>query len=213
MRTETIKILQLDELSDEAKEKARDWWREAENADFGTDQFFLEPYTSAAKIFGIDLETRPVKLMGGKTRHDPVIWWSLHVPGSGASFAGTWTFAKDAVNTISKEFRDEKLNDIAVRLMAFESGLRLRNLGNGNAKIFTHGNEVHEYAMSVEVYDGEGDELDADDSETFLEIMRDFARWIHSGIEAEYDSRMEDEYIDDAIRANEYEFDEDGDRI
>ena len=67
--------------------------------------------------------------------------------------------------------------------------------------------------MSVEMYDGEGGEIeDADAVENFLEIMRDFARWIHKGIEDEYDSRMEDEYVDDAIRANEYEFDEDGGR-
>lgn len=33
MRTETITILQFDELSDEAKERAREWWRQCDAAD------------------------------------------------------------------------------------------------------------------------------------------------------------------------------------
>ena len=66
--------------------------------------------------------------------------------------------------------------------------------------------------MSID-FDGEGgDDVGTEEANLFLEIMRDFARWIHQGISDEYDSRMEDEYVDDAIRVNEYEFDEDGGR-
>jgi hypothetical protein len=214
MRTKTTTIFQFDELSDAAKEKARQWWRDGENETIGSDPYILEPYETAAKLIGIELKTHSVSLMNGELREEPNIWWSLHVPGSGASFEGQWNFSADAVKAVRAEFRDEKLNDIAVRLMAFESAQKLLNgRGGGGASITIGGREVHEYAMSVDVFDGEGgDQVDAEAADLFLEIMRDFARWIHQGISDEYDSRQEDEYVDDAIRANEYEFDEDGNR-
>lgn len=214
MGTQTITIFEFDELSDKAKEKARQWWRDSEAQDFGSDPWMMERYETAASFIGIELKNHDVNLTGGGLRSDSNIWWSLHVPGSGASFEGSWSFSPDAVKFVRDEFCDEKLNDIADRLMAFESAQKLRNgSGSGGALITTHRRDVHEYAMSVDVFDGEGGDLEDEEATSlFLEIMRDFARWIHQGISDEYDSRMEDEYVDDSIRANKYEFDEDGDR-
>jgi hypothetical protein len=42
--------------------------------------------------------------------------------------------------------------------------------------------------------------------------MRDFADWIYSQLEKEYEWQNADEQVDDTIRANAYEFDEDGAR-
>jgi hypothetical protein len=44
------------------------------------------------------------------------------------------------------------------------------------------------------------------------ELMRDFARWIYRALEREYDYQNSDEAVDEMIRANGYEFEEDGAR-
>jgi hypothetical protein len=44
----------------------------------------------------------------------------------------------------------------------------------------------------------------------FRDLMRDFADWIYKGLEAEYDYRMSDEAVDEAMEVNEYEFTEEG---
>ena len=214
MREKTVTIFKFEELSECAKEKARDWWREHEADDFGSDPDHLEPAETAARLLGIELDTRTVRLHGGDTRTEPVIFWSgFSTPGSGASFHGDWKFSRDAVKAIREEFpKDETLHDLADRLMAFESAQRLASRPTGYAHICQGGNEVHEYSMSADVYDSEDNELGPEDEAQFLEIMRDFARWIYKGLEAEYNYRMSDEAVDESIIANEYEFDEDGDR-
>lgn len=42
--------------------------------------------------------------------------------------------------------------------------------------------------------------------------MREFADWIYSRLEAEYEYQNADEQVDESIRINEYEFAEDGNR-
>ena len=44
-------------------------------------------------------------------------------------------------------------------------------------------------------------------------LLRDFADWIYARLEEEYEYRTSDEQVEESIRANEYEFDEDGDMV
>ena len=44
------------------------------------------------------------------------------------------------------------------------------------------------------------------------QIVSEFADWIYRALEEEYGYQMSDECVDGGIRANEYEFDEDGGR-
>lgn len=69
--------------------------------------------------------------------------------------------------------------------------------------------------MSVEVWD-ERDHyaaLNIEDEEELTQCLRDFADWIYRKLEAEYEYRMSDENVDEAIRINEYDFDESGRRL
>lgn len=43
--------------------------------------------------------------------------------------------------------------------------------------------------------------------------MRDFADWIYERLSDEYDYQTSDSAVEETIRANEYEFDEDGERV
>jgi hypothetical protein len=213
MITKTIKLYTFAELSDDAKEKAREWWREGEGQDFGSFGELNEPVETAAKLLGIELRTRDIKLMGGGTRQEPCVWWTLHVQGAGASFDATYSYAKGSTKAIRAEFgTDATLHAIADGLAAIRK--RYGYMLQAVIKSDTRG---HFLDVELEL-DRSGFQLghhrsiaDADD-EAMRELFRDFARWIYKYIDAEYDSRMEDEYVDDAIKANEYTFTANGKR-
>ncbi len=206
-REMTTTVYQFDELSDRAKEKARDWWRECENQDFDT-SFMYDDFGQVAKILGVTFDTRPVKLMGGGTRYEPKIWWSgFSSQGDGACFEGSYEYAKGCAKEIrSYAPQDQKLHAIADGLAQLqrENGYRV------TAKVsHSSSHYYHKYTMDVNVYKGDNDASD-ELAETVKELMQDFAEWIYRSLEKEYEYRMSDEQVDESITANQYEFDEDG---
>ena len=58
-----------------------------------------------------------------------------------------------------------------------------------------------------------GKAVSDDDEESLKQLMRDFADWIYSSLEKEYDYLTSDEAIAESLRANEIEFTEDGQTI
>jgi hypothetical protein len=211
MREITTKVYTFDELDSAAKERARQWWRECENETFGGFGEFNEPIETAARILGIQFHTHDVPLMSGKSRIEPDISWQLHVQGSGASFSGFYSYARGCAKNIHAEFpQDTELHAIADGLTAIQKkhGYRL------HAEISTNGRDVHKYAMAATATIDTVDQRDADEetTEVVLDLMRDFADWIYRYISDEYDYLMTDEHVDDAIRANEYEFTVNGKR-
>ncbi len=208
-KTVTITLYEFDELSAKAKEKARDWWRECEAQTFGAHGDLYEPYETAARLLGIEFKQHGVPLMNGKTRNEPAIYWELHVQGSGASFAGTYYYAKGAARAIRAEFSAD------TPLLGIAQGLQDLQKKHGyalTATITQNGSYTHKYTMSLEGYDASGNECDTATSEALLGLMREFADYIYKGIQDEYDYRMSDENVDDAITANEYTFRADGER-
>ena len=122
----------FEELSDDAKETAREWWREQAMSDSDYSESVIEYAQEAAKLLGIEFESRSYRTSNGR---GPV-------------------------------------------------------LSHSEPDICQDSDEATEDAL--------------------LAIMRDFADWIYSSLEAEYDYQMSDEAVDEAIIGNEYKFDEDG---
>ena len=219
MRVMETCVYQFEELSDAAKDKAREWYREGEAESFSSDEFIYESAKTAAGLIGVDFADRHYQTRSGKDYSEPDISWSgFYTQGSGLTFAGTYTFTRGAADAVRTEFpTDTALHAIADGLQALQAHYKLSGAGPGNLQGGI--TQVHagggSYYMDATVTDSEtGDE--PDDSEmhkTFRELMRDFAAWIYEGLKAEYESRQENEYVDDNIIANEYEFDEDGNRI
>lgn len=219
MRVMETTVYQFEELSDEAKERAREWYREGEAEVFSDDEFILEPAKTAARLIGIEFAERSYQTSRGKTHTEADITWSLaYCQGDGLAFAGTYTFTRGAADAVRAEFpTDTALHAIADGLQALQAHYKLSGAGPGNVEGKV--TQVHagggSYYMDATVTDSETGE-EPDDSEmhkTFRDLMRDFADWIYEGLKAEYESRQENEYVDENIIANEYEFDEDGNRI
>jgi hypothetical protein len=217
MRTIEVQLFQFDELSDKAKEKARQWYRRASEGDNYFAESVVDDAVRIGECFGIEFDQRSYQTVGGQTRYEPKIWWSgFWSQGDGASFEGRFRpLDKGSAKQRLKKYapKDEELRDLAVRIDELQRKYRKRL----SAKIVQSGNYSHSGTMSLEWVEAltakeEPRDVAHEDETELLSIMRDFADWIYRALEEEFDYQNSDEQIDETIRANEYEFKSDGRR-
>lgn len=200
METRTYNVYKFDELPKEAKEKAINRWRE-DGLDYEWYDTVYEDVFMIAKIIGIDLNRRSVKLMNGETRYDPAIYFSgFSSQGDGACFEGTYQYAKDSVRKI-KEYapQDKELHRITEGLY----NIQKKHSFKVTANVKHSGHYYHSHSTLIDVDPGKM-------YEEISELLRDFMNWIYNTLEKEYEFLMRDETIIETIRANDYNFTEDG---
>jgi len=66
------RVYRLDELSDTAKAKARDWYREG-TLDHDWYEFVYKDFERICAVLGVSLRGKPIRLLGGGTRQKPCI--------------------------------------------------------------------------------------------------------------------------------------------
>lgn len=192
---ETV-VYSFDELSDKAKETAREWIRGKGYPFDGWHDSVIEWAKEAGEIIGIDISR---------------VYFSGFWPqGDGASFEGTYHYRKGALAALRKDCPNEtRLHNIAGELQSIQR----RNFYALSAGITQRGNYCHEHNMRVDVEDARdnyGYCRDDSAESDITEAMQDFARWIYATLEREYDWLMSDEQVDDCLWANGYQFTEDG---
>ena len=106
-------VFTIDELSDDARENARAWYRDEGIYDEWYDHVY-ENFETVCRIVGITLQTSAVRLYGGGTREKPNIWfrgfWSQ---GDGACYEGRYSHARGAAKAIRDHApEDTELHDI-----------------------------------------------------------------------------------------------------
>ena len=196
MRKVGIEVFTFAELSDNAKEHAREWFRQG--IQFDADDTIECTILDAAKLLGITID-RP---RGARTGY--AIDWDTNPVG--AAFVGSWHASDVRPGAIQKEFpKAFTLHAIARDLesVAAEFPDAYANLEAGRGCF----QRVEAYAAD------DSDDLDdcADAAEqAIVDALQSFAHWIGSTIAAEVDYQFSDECVDDSIRANEYEFTADG---
>jgi hypothetical protein len=206
MRIVETKVYTFGELSEAAKEKARQWWRDIPD----TWEPNFEAAETAAKLLGITFDQRNIKLMSGNYRQESDILYSgFYSQGDGLSFNGRYEYAQGCVYKIADEFpKDATLQRIADDL----ASLQRQYFYGLTAKIEQRGRYVHKYTMNAEVYDRHGEDANEKTHDEILELMRDFADWIYDGLREDYEWQQADEQVDETLILNEYEFLEDGSR-
>lgn len=122
----------------------------------------------------------------------------LHAP-SAPEAPAEWTDT-EGVRHISEA--NAELHKIAGAL----AGVQRRNFYQVQASI-GHGRHWH---LDIDVERADDHTIGQGDCETVAECLRDFAAWLHSQLEREWEYQLSDDSIDENIRSNEYEFDEDG---
>jgi len=225
MRTKTIELFQYSELSDRAKERARDWYREASSYDCDN-SYVIEDAATIAGFLGWDVNTRPVKLMNGTTRYEPAIYWSgFCSQGDGAHFVGTWRASNvDAAKLREHAPEDTELHKIAAHIESVAAAAP-----HASASVAHRGHYQHELCTAFE-FDGFAPELDDEETprsreewdaieeaacereEELQEASRWLMQWIYKRLETEHEYQNSDETIAETIEANEYEFTADGER-
>lgn len=210
MRKECKMVYTYDELDDRAKEKAREWFAELVFSDSCDWEFVYGDAEHMASIIGITIDDRPCKTIGGATRHEPCIWFSgFSSQGDGACFEGSYRYKKGAVKAIKAECNDEELVRIATELQAVQR----RNFYRLYATCAHRGCYNHSGCMSVDVEDSENQYRDLNgDDEVVAQLLRDFADWIYSQLERDYNYQTSDEVVEENILGNEYEFYQSGER-
>lgn len=212
-----ITVYEYAELNAKAQSKARDWYRDLiENHDYA--EHITEDAATVAEILGVTFKTREVKLLSGKTRAEPCIFWTgFSSQGDGACFEGSWrdTDMKDAAARIRNYApTDKTLHSIADKL----ERARMSEKGEVTATATHDGHYCHAGCMSVQI-ELTGDNCDdvygfsSDTEKSVTEALRDFANWIYRQLEASYYDVSSDENIAETIIANEYEFTASGKRF
>ena len=200
MREITTKVYTYDELNEKAQEKAREWYREGA-FDYEWYEFTIEEFVNIGNMLGITFD-------GEGTNRLRVHFSGFYSQGDGASFAGSWEYQGNAVcqireyaptNTELHEIA-ESLHQIAVRYEQSEDYEEDYPLA---ANIAQSGRYPHELSMRC---DSDSGELDDD----LLEQFRYLAQWLYSRLENQWEDMNSDEAVEESIRANEYEFSENG---
>lgn len=204
MRTVETKVFTFDELSNDAKEKARAWYREGAFDYEWWDEVYDDAVT-IAKLMGIEIEDAP------RGRTGPAIFFSgFSSQGDGACFEGEYAYAKGSAAKVREHApKDTELHRIAREL----ADIQRRHLYGLSASVKHRGHYYHEHCTEIDVFNRDGCVTDSDTADAIRECLRDFMRWIYRQLEREYEfSSIRDEQVDESIRANEYEFEEDGSR-
>lgn len=195
----TIKteVFTFDELTDEAKEKARDWYREGA-LDYEWWDGVYETAKTAGACLGIDV--------------DQIYFRGFWSQGDGACFTGRYSYRKGWRKALKAEFGAEALAKLttigealqAVQRVAFyKLAASVTHTGWGSAEYDT--------TIDVDARDvPDGLPVDEDDVK---DALREFMRWTYRQLESEYDWLTSNEQVDESIRANEYTFTEGGARF
>ncbi|MGH7184537.1 MAG: antitoxin of toxin-antitoxin stability system [Nitrospiraceae bacterium] len=210
MRETILKLYTFDELSDKAKEKAREWWLRCFDGDVSWADFVINDAARMASILGINIRTRPLKLMNGSERQDPYIWWSgFSSQGDGACLEGHYAYAKGSCKEIRKAApSDTELHRITDDLMKLQRKFSYKiRCGIVDTGSYDHSNSVHIEDQTSDISDFV---LDQPSFNEVCELLRDFMNWIYYGLQKEYEYQTSYAHVDESIRLNEYEFTAEG---
>jgi len=203
MRTLETTVFKFDELSEDAKQYALEKLWDL-NVDYDWWEFLFDDAANIAELFGLDIRQTRKERMDKSYFYKPTIYFSgFSSQGDGACFEGRYSYQKGGLKAVMEYApKDEELHRIVRDLQ----NLQAKNFYKVTFRTYHRGFYHHENCMYLDDYEGcEGYEDD------FLEVMRDFARWIYKCLESEHDWLTSEESILETIHANEYEFTEDGD--
>jgi hypothetical protein len=207
--TKTQTVYKFSELSEAAKEKARDNYRN--NSDYFEFQAgaVIEQAADIAELFGLDIRnTRKTNALG-IVYYEPTVYYSgFSSQGDGACFVGYYKYKAGALKAIKKEYPESpELWEIVHGLQKAQAA-HFYKLG---AETKHRGHYYHSGCMSVSVAHCEDNYRDIGDAENAVTgYLRDFADWIYRQLEKEYEYVQSDEYINEYLTESDNEFDVNG---
>lgn len=201
MTTKTINLYTFDELSDSAKEKARDWYRNASCGDSFWSECVIDEAKEQASLIGFDV--------------DDVLWSGFAAQGDGACFIGKW-HAKDFVGGIAEGWGE---NDATTEIKKIADSFKewAEKYPNLLVKITHRDRYCHERSVDYDFIFSDENDYQIDEPESFKhkDFQEDcvrFFKWIYKQLEKEYEYQNSDEVIDELLESNGYTFTVEGKR-
>lgn len=201
MQTITTEVFNLNELSDSAKERARNWYRQATDSDNYWSESVIEDAKEIGKLLGIEIKN--------------IYWSGFCHQGQGACFEGNF-YAFNLKPGAVKEYAPQ---DAELHRIAAEFEIAAGMFPSASFSVKHRGHYQHERCtdFTVNITDNDGNEIDtqaaAEAQDALIEASKDLMRWIYRTLEKEYEYQNADEQVDESILANEYTFTEDGERF
>jgi len=233
MRIIETKVYTYEELSNESKAKARDWYRRASDSDTFWSEHPLEEAVEQGELMGI--EFKKVQSISGDIKDgDACIFFSgFSSQGDGACFEGTWHASEVQADKVAEGWGEE------LKRIASEFSRMAELFPNSWFTVTHRGLYCHENCTEFDLNSGYGygdpsmlerfrtdpeeteDELaEKMDIEFFAgsdrklkENAKDFMRLIYRSLNEAYDYAMLDEVVEEEILLNNYEFTEDGNHV
>jgi hypothetical protein len=195
----SMKAYKYDELSDEAKKRVieKNWSINVGYQDWRG--YVIEYAKTIGALMGIDI------VQG--------FYSGFSSQGDGACVEGYYAYKKGSVKAVMEYApKDRELHRIVRELYQVQRNSFYRL----TAQVSPRGYGCHEYCTDIDVsmYDHrDNDLLTGEKEEAIKELLRDYMRWIYRQFERKYEHITSKEAIEETIRANEYEFDENGNII
>lgn len=205
--TET-KLFSFDELSEDAKLKALESESQAQAENFEPD-YIYEDAKTIGELIGIQFDIRSKN--NPKSPDVPCIYYrGFSSQGDGACFEGSYKYNPGSVKAIKSHAPNDKtLHGIVERLQAIQK----KHFYKLRAKCKHSGHYYHSGCMQVEVYHYDDQYRDIGDSEEEIrQELREFAEWIYSQLEKEYDYQTGKENCTERLRDEGEIFTEEGEK-
>jgi len=204
MRIKETQVFQFDELSDDAKERARDWYRRGMAYDYYDSEYLVDEFVTILHACGFVPET-------ARNSKRPAVYWSTNP--TGAAFSASWSSARsDSAASIAARaaiVADRSTDEVLPGIFG-----RLANLCADYPECYglaiAGGRDGLTQRSDVDTVNGDCD-AEANAGSEFETVVSDLAHWFACQADADEQWRYSDECVDDNIRANEYEFDAEGD--
>lgn len=194
MKTVAVPAYTFSELSDKAKDKARQYHHDYYMSDGFWHECILDDAKEVGQLLGFDIEN--IYFSG---------FWSQ---GDGACWTGDYRYAKGAPAKVAAHTGNDA---VLIRIANGLQDIQRRNFYQLTASIRKSGRYSHSHTMRADVEDSSNPYRDVSDvEEDLLGLFRDFADWIYSNLEKEYEYQTSDVAIVEAFEANEVLFTADG---
>lgn len=186
------------DLSDDAKEHARQWFIET------LDDWWDYIYADAKEILTfLGFNVADIFFSG---------FWSQ---GDGACFHGTWAGGDVKIGKVKEHAPDdaelhrlaEAIEKIAARWQTIYTLDKDTEVCEPAASLTHNGNYCHEHTIE---FDSEPEYWLEGQEEEFIDTSRGLMKWIYKQLEQEHEYQTSEEAVAEAMEANEWEFDEDG---
>ena len=198
MRTDTVetKVYEISELSDDAQQAAITSQRDINIGHEWWDSVYEDAKTIGA-LMGIEI--------------DNIYFSGFCSKGDGACFEGCYEYVKGSRAAVKQHApKDIELLRIATELAAEQR----KCFYQIQASVKQSGHYNHRFCTDIDVsfespFSGH-DYYTQEAEENVIELLRDYMHWIYKRLEADYEYYTSDAAIVETIKANEYEFTEDG---